>query len=79
MSRKTIKITVSDNFVWKVLTSEEAKDVMSNNAFSLYALHDDDSESLILDEEELEYYLGSGVEVGIEVGFIKTTTKTQVV
>jgi len=79
MSRKTIKITVSDNFVWKVLTSEEAKDVMSNNAFSLYALHDDDSESLILDEDELEYYLGSGVEVGIEVGFIKTTTKTQVV
>lgn len=57
MTRKTIKITESDNFVWKVLTEQEAKDVISNDAFSLYALHDDDSGSLILDESELQEYL----------------------
>lgn len=79
MTRKTIKITESDNFVWKVLTEQEAKDVISNDAFSLYALHDDDSGSLILDESELQEYLEQGTEIGIEVGFIRTTIKSEVV
>ena len=79
MTRKTIKITESDNFVWKVLTEQEARDVISNDAFSLYALHDDDSESLISDESELQEYLERGAEIGIEVGFIRTTTKSEVV
>tara|TARA_R110000796_G_scaffold59371_1_gene136796 strand:+ start:6327 stop:6566 length:240 start_codon:yes stop_codon:yes gene_type:complete len=79
MKRKTIKITESDNFVWKVLTEQEAEDVISNGAFSLYALHDDDSEGLISDESELQEHLEQGTEVGIEVGFIRTTTKSEVI
>jgi len=79
MTRKTIKITESDNFVWKVLTEQEAKDVISNGAFSLYALHDDDSGSLIPDESELQEYLEQGTEIGIEVGFIRTTAKSEVI
>ena len=79
MTRKTIKICESDNFVWKVLTEQEAKDVISNGAFGLYELRDDDSEALISDEDELHEILENGGEVGIEVGFIRTTTKTQVI
>lgn len=79
MSRTTIKITTTDNFVWKVLTEQEAKDVISNGAFALYALHSDDSESLIADEEELSEYIAQGIEIGIEVGFIRTTTKSEVI
>jgi len=70
MNKQTIKITKRDNFVWKIVTAQEAKDIMSSDAFALYVLYDDDSESLISDAEELDEHLENGVTIGIEVGFI---------
>ena len=69
MCKKTIKITSSDKFVWRVITLQEARVIMFYDLFSLYALHEDDTESLIADSGELESYFKDGLEVGIEVGF----------
>lgn len=62
-----IKIT-SDNFVWHILTSSEAKQIFER--VEIYALHDDDSESLIESEAELDTHIRKGSRIGIEAGFI---------
>lgn len=64
---KRVKIT-EDGFVWHVLTEAEAKQALSN--VEVFALHDDDSESLIESETEIETHICRGGYVGIEVGFI---------
>lgn len=64
---KRVKIT-EDGFVWHVLTEAEAKQALSN--VEVFALHDDDSESLIENETEIETHIRRGGYVGIEVGFI---------
>lgn len=64
---KRVKIT-SDNFVWHVLTEAEAKQALSK--VEVFALYDDDSESLIESEAEIETHIRRGGYVGIEVGFI---------
>lgn len=66
---KTIKIT-ENGFVWRLLTLEQAKAFFNANIDSLYALFEDDTESLIHDIEEIdEYNLKRIVEFGVEVGF----------
>lgn len=62
------KIT-SDGFIWLVVT-DSAKELLSSGALEMYALHDDDSESLILTQDTLNRCLESGTPIGIEVGFI---------
>lgn len=64
---KRVKIT-SDNFVWHVLTEAEAKQALCK--VEVFALYDDDSESLIESEAEIETHIRRGGYVGIEVGFI---------
>lgn len=64
---KRVKIT-SDNFVWHVLTEAEAKQALGK--VEVFALYDDDSESLIESEAEIETHIRRGGYVGIEVGFI---------
>lgn len=64
---KRVKIT-SDNFVWHVLTEAEAKQALGK--VEVFALYDDDSESLIESETEIETHIRRGGYVGIEVGFI---------
>lgn len=64
-----IKVT-KDNFVWKIV-NEKAKEVYNSGLFDLYVLYDDDSESLILNDIELNKYLEQGLDIGIEVGFLK--------
>lgn len=64
---KRVKIT-ADNFVWHVLTESEAKQALGK--VDVYALYDDDSESLIESETEIETHIRRGGYVGIEVGFI---------
>jgi hypothetical protein len=62
-----IKIT-DDGFVWLVVT-EKAKEIFISGLFSLYELHDDSSESLIVGFEQLNDALANGLSIGIEVGF----------
>lgn len=64
---KRVKIT-SDNFVWHVLTETEAKQALGK--VEVFALYDDDSESLIESEAEIETHIRRGGYVGIEVGFV---------
>jgi hypothetical protein len=64
-----LKLTKDDNFVW-LLVTEKAKEVFSSGLFSLYVLHNDDSESLVEKYADLNDALECGLEIGIEVGFI---------
>ena len=75
---KTIKITTDDNFVWRKLTPEQAKSFFLANIDSVYALHDDDTESLIMEVEDIDELSKKGVEFGIEVGFIDYREKEQI-
>jgi replicative DNA helicase len=67
-----MKITAEDNFVWKLVTQEQAEFIFSLELFPLYALYNDDSESLIETFDEIKAIFENGDSIGIEVGFIKT-------
>ena len=69
-----IKVT-KDNFVWKIVT-HKAKEILASGLFELYVLHDDDSEGLIEDLEDLNLVLEEGRDIGIEVGQINFYFKT---
>lgn len=69
MSHKT-KVT-SDGYVWCIVTYA-AKELFSSGALSIYALHDDESETLIETHEQLEQALASDTPIGIDVGFLYT-------
>ena len=69
MNRQTIKIAKRDNFVWKIITTREAIGIMKTDLFSLYVLYEDDTESLILNMDELKGYLKKDLPIAIEVGF----------
>ncbi|GAE14616.1 hypothetical protein ACTMKN_11005 [Bacteroides pyogenes] len=64
---KRVKIT-EDGFVWHVLTEAEAKQALGK--VEVFALYDDDSESLIENEKDIETHIRRGGYVGIEVGFM---------
>jgi hypothetical protein len=64
-----MKIT-KDNFVWKLLTQEQAEYLFAFGLFELYELHDDDTETLIKTYDEISL----AKEIGIEVGFINKTS-----
>lgn len=63
-----------DNFVWLDITErckngvKEIEELWLANV--LYALHDDDSESLLESIEEIEEALKLNLKIGIEVGYI---------
>ena len=65
-----MKLT-KDNFVWKLVTQEQAEFIFSLDLFPLFALYDDDSESLIENFDEIKEHSEDGLALGIEVGFIK--------
>lgn len=67
---KIVKDEVERGFVWHVIERALVKRVWDEGTFVLYALHGDDTESLINTREELEIYLSKGFDIGIEVGFI---------
>ena len=60
-----------DNFVWKLVTQEQAEFIFSLDLFPLFVLYDDDSEALIENFDEIKERLEDGLALGIEVGFIK--------
>jgi len=65
-----IKVT-SDGYVWCIVTYA-AKELFSSGALSIYALHDDESETLIETHEQLQEALDGGTPIGIDVGFLYT-------
>ncbi len=65
-----IKVTKEDNFVWRVLTREEAIVCWYAGCFELYILYDDDSEGLIEDKARFDEAMEMGWDIGIEVGFL---------
>lgn len=65
-----IKVT-SDGYVWCIVTYA-AKELFSSGALSIYALHDDETETLIETHEQLRDALDSGIPIGIDVGFLYT-------
>lgn len=69
MSHPT-KVT-SDGYVWCIVTYA-AKELFSSGALSIYALHDDETETLIETHEQLQEALDGGTPIGIDVGFLCT-------
>lgn len=69
-----IKVT-KDNFVFKIVT-HKAREIFNSELFSLYELHDDDSESLIEEIEDLNLAIERENNIGIEVGHIHFYFKT---
>ena len=67
---KMIKVT-RDNFVWRLITQEQAEIIHCMKLFDLYELRDDESESLIETFDEIKAIFENGNSVGIEVGFVK--------
>lgn len=61
---------MKDGFVYKLVSSDKAKDIFSLGLFDLYVIHNDDSESLIDSINELNEALEKGNEIGIAVGNI---------
>lgn len=69
-SNNDLKVCDKDGFVWLVLTTEQARKLWKIDVFPLYVLYNDDSESMIESEEELENDIRQGFPIGIEVGFL---------
>ena len=63
---------ITTDFIWKIVTQEQAEIIFASELFDLYELRDDDSESLIEAFSEIKAIFENGNKVGIEVGFIKT-------
>lgn len=62
-----MKALVINGFVWLPIT-DKAKDVYKSGLFETYALHDDNTESLIESDEQLNEALEKGLTIAIEVG-----------
>lgn len=58
-----------DGFVWRILSTEEARFIWEHQLMELYVLYTDESEGLIETKDELEQALQDWL-VGIEVGHL---------
>jgi hypothetical protein len=65
------KIT-QDGFAWQILSNDEARELFSQ-CKSLFALYDDESEALIEYDTDLDNAIDHNVQIGLEIGFIKTS------
>jgi hypothetical protein len=63
-----MKIT-QDDFVWKILTKNQAKFIFISGIFDLYLLFDDESDTLVESIEEIDTAAKNGLQLAIEVGF----------
>ena len=59
---------MKDGFVYKLVTPDKAKKILYQNLFELYAIHDDDSESLIETLSDLEEAVKFNKDLGMPVG-----------
>ena len=59
-----------DGFLFAIINEETAKDMLKN-CESFYVLHEDGTESLAEDENDINTALNFGEKLGIEIGFLK--------
>lgn len=59
-------IKIVEGFIYKIIDPSIALYIY--HKIDLFALFDDGSESLILSEDEIEYYGENGIQIGIAVG-----------
>ena len=64
-----MKIT-KDGFIWKVITFDEAKVICSSGALEVFALWENDVETLIENYEDINNFAEAGAGFGIEVGTV---------
>ena len=63
-----------DGFLFAIINEETAKDMLEN-CESFYVLHEDGTESLAEDENNINTALNFGEKFGIEIGFLKDLEK----
>ena len=63
-----------DGFLFAIINEETAKDMLKN-CESFYVLHEDGTESLAEDENDINTALNFGEKLGIEIGFLKDLEK----
>ena len=72
-------IVTKDNFIWMDVTDKMRHGNKAREAFwhynELYAIHDDDSESLLESHEEIDEAIKLGLRIGIEVGYMPRKQK----
>lgn len=61
---------ITDNFIYKILTGQQARDIFGSLDIEIFALHDDGTEALISNMAELEEYRLKNIPIGIHVGAI---------
>lgn len=59
-----------DGFLFAIIDEETAKDMLKNCEL-FYVLHEDGTESLAEDENDINTALNFGEKLGIEIGFLK--------
>ena len=59
-----------DGFLFAIIDEETAKDMLKN-CESFYVLHEDGTESLAEDGNDINTALNFGEKLGIEIGFLK--------
>lgn len=60
---------VRNGFNWKIVTDDAIK-LFEDSNLDLYILYNDGSEALIEDKYSLREALGSGLDIGMEIGKI---------
>lgn len=66
-------------FIWKVITPvAEMLWLNCPFAFEMYVLHEDGSESLVHEVEDIQQAIVNGLEIGIEVGWVPFPSLSQV-
>ena len=61
---------MNDGFIYKLVSGEKAKDIFALGLFELYVVYNDDSESQIESQKDLDEALENGYDIGIAVGNI---------
>ena len=61
---------MNDGFIYKLVSGEKAKDIFALELFELYVVYEDDSESEIESQKDLNEALENGYDIGIAVGNI---------
>jgi hypothetical protein len=67
---------IVDGFVWLLVTNK-AKEVFQSGLFELYILYDDGSENRANNMQDINNALAAGLDMGIEVGHIVTSSTIQ--
>lgn len=66
-----------NNFVWKTLTSFQAKLIYETDCIDLFILNEDGSETLIETKEHLFDAIEKGSTIALEVGYITNDNNNQ--